>query len=68
MRERSELFRFLFLCVSKCFSFAHFFFLWEEENAGSEEGDELEKGGEGPSGSGSSCLTFLLHYFPCSQA
>lgn len=45
-----------------------FFFLWEEENAGSEEGDELEKGGEGPSGSGSSCLTFHLHYYPCSQA
>ena len=42
--------------------------IWTEENAGSEKGDELEKGGEGPSGSGSSCLTFHLHYYPCSQA
>lgn len=37
-------------------------------NAGSEEGDELEKGGEGPASSGSSCFAFLFHSSPCSQA
>jgi len=38
------------------------------KNAGSEEGDELEEGGQGPASSGGSCFAFLLHSSPCSQA
>lgn len=47
-------------CLCNCF-------LWEN-NAGWEEGDELEKGGQVPPSSSSSCLALLLHSFPFSQA
>lgn len=65
-RERRVSF-FSFVC-QWVFLFLFIFSFCCEKNAGSEKGDELEKGGEGPLSSHSSCLAFHLYSSPCSQA